>query len=93
MKTKLEIAREQINQIDKEMIELFKKRMDAVKMVVEYKIENNMEVLDSKREDSLIKKNLELLNDSSLEKYYLEFFNSILSSSKNYQKNIIERKK
>lgn len=93
MKTKLEIAREQINQIDKEMIELFKKRMDAVKMVVEYKIENNMEVLDSKREDSLIKKNLELLNDSSLEKYYLEFFNSILSSSKNYQKNIIESKK
>lgn len=93
MKTKLEIAREQINQIDKEMIELFKKRMDAVKMVVEYKIENNMEVLDSKREDSLIKKNLELLNDSSLEKYYLELFNSILSSSKNYQKNIIESKK
>lgn len=88
MKTKLDIAREEINNIDEEMIELFKKRMKAVGMVVEYKLENNLPVLDSSREDKLIEKNLKYLNDESLKEYYLTFFNGVLNSSKDYQKKI-----
>lgn len=88
MKTKLDIAREEINSIDEEMIELFKKRMKAVGMVVEYKLENNLPVLDSSREDKLIEKNLKYLNDESLKEYYLTFFNGVLNSSKDYQKKI-----
>ncbi len=86
MKNKLELAREEINNIDKEMIDLFKRRMYAVYNVVEYKIENNLPVLDSSREETLIKKNLEYLNDKELEEYYLTFFKGILASSKDYQK-------
>ena len=37
---KLEEARLIINSVDKEMIELFKKRMNAAKMVALYKNEN-----------------------------------------------------
>ena len=70
------------------MIELFKKRMKAVGMVVEYKLENNLPVLDSSREDKLIEKNLKYLNDESLKEYYLTFFNGVLNSSKDYQKKI-----
>lgn len=88
MKNKLDIAREEINNIDEEMIELFKKRMKAVGMVVEYKLENNLPVLDSSREDKLIEKNLKYLNDESLKEYYLTFFNGVLNSSKDYQKKI-----
>lgn len=91
MKNKLNNARETINEIDKEMIELFKKRMKAVEDVVAYKIENNLPVLDSKREDSLIEKNLNILNDKSLEKYYLTFIKGVLESSKDYQKDIIKK--
>ena len=91
MKNKLNNARETINEIDKEMIELFKKRMKAVEDVVAYKIENNLPVLDSKREDSLIEKNLNILNDKSLEKYYLTFIRGVLESSKDYQKDIIKK--
>jgi len=50
MKTKLDLARESINEIDKEMIELFKKRMKAVEDVVSYKIENGLPVLDSSKD-------------------------------------------
>lgn len=92
MKTKLDEARLIINDIDAKMIELFIKRMNAVNMVVEYKIENNMPVLDSSREEVLIQKNISLLDNKNLEKYYLEFFNGVLSSSKNYQKDIINKK-
>jgi chorismate mutase / prephenate dehydratase len=88
MKTKLDIAREEINQIDLEMIELFKKRMNAVSDVVSYKILNNLPVLDASREGALIEKNLKALNDKSLEEYYLTFFEGVLKSSKDYQKKI-----
>ncbi len=88
MKNKLESAREVINSVDLEMIELFKKRMKAVSDVVSYKIENNLPVLDSSRESILLNKNLEALNDKELEEYYLTFFEGVLKSSKDYQKKI-----
>ena len=59
---KLEEARSIINDVDKEMILLFKKRMNASKMVAEYKKENNLNVLDSSRESFIIEKNTKLLD-------------------------------
>ena len=60
---KLEEARLIINEVDLEMIELFKKRMKASKMVAEHKKENNLPVLDKVREEALIAKNVNYLND------------------------------
>lgn len=90
MKTKLEIAREIINDVDKEMILLFKKRMEAAKLVAEHKKENNMAILDQKREDLLKEKNLSLLADKDLEQYYLTFLEGVLTASKDYQKDLIK---
>ena len=88
---KLEEARLIINECDKEMIELFKKRMAASKMVACYKKENNLPVLDSSREKEIINKNLNLLNDEELSNYYLEFFKTMLKVSKDYQKKLMEK--
>ncbi len=93
MKTKLDEAREIINEVDSQMIDLYIKRMKAVKMVAEYKHENNMEVLDSSREDFLKIKNSKILDDKLLEKYYLEFFDGVLQSSKDFQRDLIEKYK
>lgn len=90
MKTKLEIAREIINSVDEEMLVLFKKRMEAAVLVAEHKKEFNLPILDQKREDELIKKNLEKLNDKELEQYYLTFLNGVLTASKDYQKDLIK---
>ena len=87
---KLEEARSIINDVDKEMILLFKKRMNASKMVAEYKKENNLNVLDSSRESFIIEKNTKLLDDKKLEKYYLTFFAGVLKSSKDYQVDLIK---
>ena len=86
MKTKLDEAREIINEVDNEMIYLFIKRMAAVSMVAEYKMENNIPVLDSSREEVIKTKNLDTLSNKQLEKYYLTFFEGVLNSSKEYQK-------
>ncbi len=91
MKTKLEEAREIINEVDNEMLYLFIKRMAAISMVAEYKMENDIPVLDSIREDEIKKKNLETLSNKQLEKYYLTFFEGVLNSSKEYQKDLLNK--
>ena len=92
MKNKLEEARDIINEVDQEMVKLFKKRMEAVLKVLEYKKENGLNVLDSSREEFIKVKNLQLLNDEKLEKYYLEFLDGVLKSSKDFQEDYLNRK-
>ena len=60
-------ARKEINDIDKKMLDLFELRMEAVKKVLEYKKKNKLQILDEKRENEIIQKNLEMLNNKSLE--------------------------
>ena len=83
-------AREKINAIDEQMVKLFEERMAAVLDVLKYKKEHNLAVFDSKREEEIIKKNIALLKNKELEKYYLDFFNSLLSVSKKYQEDNYE---
>lgn len=87
---KLDEARSIINNVDLELIELFKKRMNASKMVAEFKKENNKPIYDEQREKELINKNVEALNDAELEKYYLTFLEGVLTASKDYQKDLIK---
>ncbi len=88
---KLENARIEINKIDKEMAKLFEQRMKAVEDVIEYKIENNMDIFDSSREKEIIEKNTKLLENDKYSKYYVEFIENLMSISKKYQKKISEK--
>ena len=81
----LDEARLKINEIDKEMARLFEERMKAVLEVLKYKKEHNLPVFDEKRELELVERNIGLLQDKSLEEYYLIFFKALLESSKKFQ--------
>ena len=89
--SKLERARIEINRIDKEMAKLFEERMRAVEDVIGYKIENNMEILDSKREKEVIEKNKEFITEQKYKKYYVDFIINMMKISKEYQKDISEK--
>lgn len=91
--SKLDEARIIINEVDKEMIELFKKRMKAATMVAEYKKENNLPIFDEKREKELIDRNVNILNDKEIENYYKEFITTVIKVSKDYQATIINEDK
>ena len=69
MANKLEEARKIINEVDFEMANLFVKRMRAAEMVFEYKKEFGLPILDSKREDAVIKNNSALIEDEVLKEY------------------------
>ena len=87
---KLEEARKKINQIDVEMLRLFVQRMEAVKEVAAYKKENHLPVFDEDRETILLQRNLSMLQEEILSPYYKMFFEGVLKSSKEYQKEIIK---
>lgn len=60
---KLEIARQQINEADREIAKYFEKRMKASQMVAEYKLENMMPIFDPKREAQVIENNKAFIDD------------------------------
>lgn len=89
----LEKARIEINRIDKEIAKLFEQRMKVVEAVIDYKIKNGMEILDSNREKEVIKRNKSLIADKKYERYYLEFIINMMKISKDYQKEILKKDK
>jgi len=89
----LDDIRLEINKCDQELIDVFKKRMSLAKEVANYKFEHDLPIFDKERETKLIEKNIKLLNDKELESYYLEWLNTMLKVSKDYQEKIIRELK
>ncbi|MBM6821664.1 chorismate mutase [Fusobacterium mortiferum] len=89
---KLEKARENINRIDREIAKLFEERMREVEDVISYKVENNLEILDSGREKEVIERNSKLLKNEKLKEYYVDFLENMMRISKEYQKDILLKK-
>ena len=59
----LKQCRMEIDAIDQQLMELFEKRMALSKSVVEYKIENHLEIFQPEREREVIEKNLNRLKN------------------------------
>ena len=91
MKT-LEESRIEIDEIDNKIIELYEKRMQVVKDVVQYKIENNIPILDANRESSMLNKNLKKINNEEFKKYYEDVLKGYLKASKEMQQDILNSK-
>ncbi len=91
MKT-LEESRILIDEIDTKIIELYEKRMQVVKDVIEYKIENNIPILDANRESSMLSKNLKKINNEEFKKYYEDVLKGYLKASKAMQQDILNSK-
>ena len=87
---KLQQAREIINTVDKEIASLFCKRMNAVRMVAEYKKERGLPIFDAGREALLLAKNAEYVTDEELKSYYVSFQKHTMEVSKTYQRRLIE---
>lgn len=87
----LENQRQKIDEIDREIVNLFEERMKIVVEVAKIKKENNIEIFDSNRENKVIEKVKKYLKDKNLENYLEEFYIDMMNISKKYQKDIIEK--
>lgn len=86
---KLDEARKTINETDKEMAALFERRMEAVKLVAEYKKERGLPIYDAEREDAVIKNNAALIENRALCGYYVDFLSHVMKVSRDYQSALI----
>ena len=83
--SKLEQARQIINETDRQMAELFVKRMRAAELVYEHKKEFGLPILDEKREAEVIERNAALVEDEVLKGYYIDYLKNVMSLSRAYQ--------
>ena len=88
--TELEKARKIINETDKQMAKLFEKRMDAAKMVANYKKEHGLPIDDFAREEELIKRNTALVESEEYRSYYVNFLKDTIGLSKKLQHQLLD---
>lgn len=80
--------RDQINDIDAQLVDLFNKRMNVSLEVAKYKIENNMPVLDKTRERAILEKVASNSNEE-IANYTRILYSDIFNLSRSYQHKII----
>ncbi len=86
----LEQARGIINEVDSEMARLFVRRMEAAAMVAEYKKEHGLPVLDTIREEEVIRRGASRVENDELLAYYVNFIRNNMELSRAYQHKLLE---
>jgi len=89
----IEQCRKEIDEIDKELVNLFERRMDVAIRVANYKKENDLPIYDEERESKVIKKNVDNLKNKNYDLLARRFFLSIMELSRNLQESIIKKHK
>lgn len=79
---KLEQYRNEIDRIDKQITELFERRMDISKEIARCKKDQEIGILNMKREEEVIQKNLSYLKNKDY-RFVLEgFYRNLMNLSK-----------
>lgn len=82
--------RQEIDQIDAQLVALFEQRMAVTRKVGLYKLANGMDVLDSGREHQVLEGKTALLQDKSLSPDVTELFETIMAISRRQQQELIK---
>lgn len=90
-KIMLEEQRQKIDQIDRQIVALFENRTNVVEEVAKIKLENDIPILDSGREEQVILKVQSYLKDDSLKEELAELYTELMRISREHQKNWIEQ--
>ncbi len=90
MSEEIESLRGQIDDIDRQMVELFKQRMDVSARVAEYKRARGLPVLAAGRERALLGKVADQAGEE-LGDYIQSVYRSILAASRSYQSDRLGR--
>ena len=81
----LDSIRQEIDQIDDQIVKLLEERMHLVEGVVAYKKESGKPILDSKREEVIFEKVKSRVEDTRYQETIVATFSDILKRSRDYQ--------
>ena len=82
-------CRKEIDNIDKELVELFERRMNVAIKVAEYKMKNNIPILNTTREAEVIEKNVNRLSNKEYSELTEKFFVNLMELSRSLQAKLI----
>lgn len=88
----IDVLRNQINEIDREILNCFIKRLDVAKQIAEYKVQNNVGILNIAREHEVIKNAIEFVNDAELSSEVEMLMNFLMNISRSVQAGVMEKK-
>lgn len=86
----LNSLRNELDQIDSQLVSLWERRMNIVLNVAEYKKQNNMQIYDKNRELQVIEKNVALLKNPDYAKALADVFESIMAVSRRKQHSLLQ---
>lgn len=81
----LEQQRQQIDQIDRELVRLFEARMHVVQEVAQIKSKHHLPILDAQREKQVITKVQGYLANSEFEHALADFYTELMRISRQHQ--------
>ena len=81
----LDIIRQEIDQIDDQIVKLLEERMHLVEGVVAYKKASGKSILDTKREAVIFEKVRSRVEDKRYQETIVAIFSDILKRSRDYQ--------
>lgn len=81
----LDIIRQEIDQIDNQIVKLLEERMHLVEGVVAYKKSSGKPVLDTKREEVIFEKVRSHVTNKQYQETIVATFSDILKRSRDYQ--------
>ena len=81
----LDIIRQEIDQIDDQIVKLLEERMHLVEGVVAYKKASGKPILDTKREEIIFEKVRNRVTNKSYQETIVSTFSDILKRSRDYQ--------
>lgn len=81
----LDIIRQEIDQIDDQIVKLLEERMHLVEGVVAYKKTSGKPILDTKREEVIFEKVRSRVGDKRYQETIVATFSDILKRSRDYQ--------
>ena len=87
----LEQYRQEIDELDEQLVRLFLRRMEVTGKVGEYKLAHGMQVLDRERERRVLAKRASLAVDIRQEEDVKELFQTIMAISRRRQQELIDR--
>ena len=83
--------RRQINEIDDQIARLFEKRMEIVLKIAEYKRENNLPVVNEKREREVLERVTSNVS-GELAEFSSKLYSTVFELSRSYQQRVLDKK-
>ena len=87
----LEQQRQQIDQIDRELVRLFEARMHVVQEVAQIKSKHHLPILDAQREKQVITKVQGYLANPEFEHALADFYTELMRISRQHQQQWIDQ--